>query len=53
MGERTAADSTAVRVAWWWALHVQVDSPPHVLRGQGLVAVTIQIAPGSATVLPA
>ncbi len=26
-----APDSTAVRVALWRALHVQVDSPPHVL----------------------
>jgi len=30
--ERTAVpDSTAVRVALWRAMHVQVDSPPHVL----------------------
>lgn len=27
----TAPDSTAVRVALWRALHVQVDPPPHVL----------------------
>jgi methyltransferase (TIGR00027 family) len=27
-----APDSTAVRVALWRALHVQVDSPPHVLE---------------------
>ena len=27
-----AADSTAVRVALWRALHVEVDSPPHVLE---------------------
>jgi methyltransferase (TIGR00027 family) len=34
-GERTAtADSTAVRVALWRALHVQVDSPPHVLEDE-------------------
>lgn len=26
-----ASDSTAVRVALWRAMHVQVDSPPHVL----------------------
>jgi methyltransferase (TIGR00027 family) len=26
-----AADSTAVRVALWRALHVQIDPPPHVL----------------------
>jgi methyltransferase (TIGR00027 family) len=39
---RTAApDSTAVRVALWRALHVQVDPPPHVLEdeiGQRLAA---------------
>jgi methyltransferase (TIGR00027 family) len=29
--QRTAADSTAVRVALWRAMHVQVDPPPHVL----------------------
>jgi len=30
--ERTAAaDSTAVRVALWRAMHVQVDLPPHIL----------------------
>jgi len=30
--KRTAApDSTAVRVALWRAMHLQVDSPPHVL----------------------
>jgi methyltransferase (TIGR00027 family) len=33
--ERTATpDSTAVRVALWRALHVQVDSPPHVLEDE-------------------
>ena len=33
--ERTAApDSTAVRVALWRAIHVQVDSPPHVLEDE-------------------
>jgi hypothetical protein len=32
-GEPTAAaDSTAVRVALWRAMHVQVDPPPHVLE---------------------
>ena len=25
------ADSSAVRVALWRAMHVQVDAPPHVL----------------------
>jgi methyltransferase (TIGR00027 family) len=33
--KRTAApDSTAVRVALWRALHVQVDPPPHVLEDE-------------------
>lgn len=33
--ERTATpDSTAVRVALWRALHVQVDSPPHVFEDE-------------------
>src|SRR5438552_16909562 len=27
-----AADSTAVRVALWRAIHVQLDPPPHVLE---------------------
>src|SRR5207302_4195427 len=27
-----APDSTAVRVALWRAMHVQVDPPPHVLE---------------------
>ncbi len=29
-----AADSTAVRVALWRAMHVQVDPPPHVLEDE-------------------
>jgi methyltransferase (TIGR00027 family) len=29
-----APDSTAVRVALWRALHVQVDPPPHVLKDE-------------------
>jgi hypothetical protein len=29
-----APDSTAVRVALWRALHVEVDQPPHVLEDQ-------------------
>jgi len=33
--ERTAApDNTAVRVALWRAIHVQVDPPPHVLEDE-------------------
>lgn len=33
--ERTVApDSTAVRVALWRAIHVQVDPPPHVLEDE-------------------
>jgi methyltransferase (TIGR00027 family) len=31
---QTAPDSTAVRVALWRAMHVQVDPPPHVLDDQ-------------------
>src|SRR4051812_24980160 len=35
MEERDAApDSTAVRVALWRAMHVQVDPPPHVLEDE-------------------
>ena len=30
----TAPDSTAVRVALWRALHVQIDAPPHVLEDE-------------------
>ena len=30
----TAPDSTAVRVALWRAMHVQVDSPPHVIEDE-------------------
>jgi methyltransferase (TIGR00027 family) len=34
-GQETAApDSTAVRVALWRAMHVQIDPPPHVLDDQ-------------------
>src|SRR5436190_23688134 len=33
--QRAAApDNTAVRVALWRALHLQVDSPPHVLEDE-------------------
>jgi methyltransferase (TIGR00027 family) len=32
--QTAAADSTAVRVALWRALHVQVDPPPHVLEDE-------------------
>jgi methyltransferase (TIGR00027 family) len=31
---KAEADSTAVRVALWRALHVQADPPPHVLRDE-------------------
>jgi methyltransferase (TIGR00027 family) len=35
MAERAAApDSTAVRVALWRAMHVQIDAPPHVLEDE-------------------
>src|SRR6185312_4202322 len=30
----SAADSTAVRVALWRAMHAQVDAPPHVLEDE-------------------
>jgi methyltransferase (TIGR00027 family) len=32
--QATAPDSTAVRVALWRALHVQIDAPPHVLEDE-------------------
>jgi len=32
--QRTAPDSTAVRVALWRAMHVQVDPPPHVFEDE-------------------
>lgn len=32
--QTAAADSTAVRVALWRALHVEVDPPPHVLEDE-------------------
>ncbi len=32
--QTAAPDSTAVRVALWRALHVQVDPPPHVLKDE-------------------
>lgn len=32
--QKVAAESTAVRVALWRALHVQVDPPPHVLEDE-------------------
>jgi len=32
--QNAEADSTAVRVALWRALHVQADSPPHVLEDE-------------------
>src|SRR5437667_8993133 len=32
--QMAAPDSTAVRVALWRALHVQVDPPPHVLEDE-------------------
>jgi methyltransferase (TIGR00027 family) len=34
MAEGQAADGTAVRVALWRAMHVQVDAPPHVLEDE-------------------
>jgi methyltransferase (TIGR00027 family) len=32
--KQPAADSTAVRVALWRALHVQVDPPPHIFEDE-------------------
>jgi methyltransferase (TIGR00027 family) len=32
--QAAAADSTAVRVALWRAMHVQIDPPPHVLEDE-------------------
>jgi len=32
--QNTAPDHTAVRVSLWRALHVQIDSPPHVLEDE-------------------
>jgi hypothetical protein len=32
--QTAAADSTAVRVALWRAMHVQVDPPPHVFEDE-------------------
>lgn len=32
--QMTEPDHTAVRVALWRALHVQVDSPPYVLEDE-------------------
>ncbi|MFP3562271.1 hypothetical protein SB861_68465, partial [Paraburkholderia sp. SIMBA_049] len=34
MPHTAAPDSTAVRVALWRALHVQVDAAPHVLEDE-------------------
>ena len=34
MADDEAPDSTAVRVALWRAMHVQVDAPPHVLEDE-------------------
>lgn len=32
--KNTKPDHTAVRVALWRALHIQVDSPPHILEDE-------------------
>jgi len=34
VGDEPTADGTAVRVALWRAMHVQVDAPPHVLEDE-------------------
>lgn len=36
--QSVAADSTALRVALWRAMHVQIDQPPHVIDGLRLAA---------------
>src|SRR5215470_7589613 len=41
-------DSTAVRVALWRALHVQVDPPPHVLEDEIGLRLVAPITGGSA-----
>ena len=33
--QAVAADSTAVRVALWRAMHLEADPPPHVLEDDG------------------
>jgi hypothetical protein len=33
-GTTLAPDSTAVRVALWRAMHLQVDPPPHVIEDE-------------------
>ena len=44
-----APDNTAVRVALWRALHVEVDSPPHVFEDEvGLMLVAAQTIDGAA-----
>ncbi|MFJ9818887.1 class I SAM-dependent methyltransferase [Streptomyces sp. NPDC101151] len=40
-GQPAAADHTAVRVALWRALHVQVDPPPHVIEDE----IGLRLAP--------
>ena len=32
--EEPEAESSAVRVALWRAMHVQIDAPPHVLEDE-------------------
>jgi hypothetical protein len=42
-GQAVAPDSTAVRVALWRAMHVEIDPPPHVLEDEiGLKLVAPQ-----------
>lgn len=45
--QNTEPDNTAVRVALWRALHVQVDSAPHVLEDE----VGLQLASPSTSSL--
>ena len=43
-----APDNTAVRVALWRALHVQVDSPPHVFEDEVGLSWRLQRTDGAA-----
>ena len=43
-----APDDTAVRVALWRALHVQADSPPHVLEDEVGLRLALPTTDGEA-----
>jgi hypothetical protein len=43
MQPKTIPDNTAVRVALWRALHLQVDAPPHIFEDElGLQLAAIE-----------